>query len=108
MANRIQQISRLGQSIWLEAEGEQASFRKAELVESVLHKARFTRCSFDGASVRHADLAHAELTGSRFVSCDMHRAGLRGVRAEGAEMPNRGQAAPDDEDTLKAENWRPA
>ena len=53
-------------------------------------------------------MAHAELNGCRFVGADMTRAGLRGVRADGAEMPNRNQAAPDDEDTVKAENWRPA
>ena len=100
--------AQLDQSIWMDAEGERASFRNARLVESVLQKAKFRHCSFDGASVRHADMAHAELGGSRFVGTDMYRTGLRGVRADGAEMPNRGQAAPDDEETVKAENWRPA
>jgi uncharacterized protein YjbI with pentapeptide repeats len=97
----------LTHSIWMQAQGRNASFRGAVLYESVLQKAALVQCDFGQADVRYADFSDADVTAGQFQGAQMQRANLRGVNAEQAVMPNREQAAPDDADYVKAEAWKP-
>ncbi|APR88235.1 Pentapeptide repeat family protein [Minicystis rosea] len=86
--------------------GRSADLTKADLYQSIFHRARCERARFPAAELTYADFSHANVEGADFTGASLFRTRFHRTREDGAIFTNRAVALGDDASLAEAETWQ--